>query len=145
MSRGMNKIQLIGNLGRDPEMRFTPSGKPVTEFSLAVSRRPRQGETQGETDWFRIICWDRLAEIADQYLKKGNQVYIDGRLQIRRYTNNEGQERTSVEVVANEMLMLGSRADREGGYREQDSGSSSGSSGSGGSGNFDDSFDDVPF
>jgi single-strand DNA-binding protein len=139
MSRGLNKIQLIGNLGRDPEMRFTPSGKPVTEFTLAVNRRRRgEGEAE-ETDWFRIICWDRLAEIADQFLSRGTKIFVEGRLQIRRYTSNDGQERTAIEVVANDLLILTPRGER-GEVPRQPGGSEPGASeGSG------DEFDDVPF
>ncbi|HEU5423317.1 MAG TPA: single-stranded DNA-binding protein [Nitrolancea sp.] len=139
MSRGLNKIMLIGHVGREPEMRYTPSGKPVTEFSLAVNRRRRgsEGEATDETDWFRIIAWDRLAEIVDQYVTKGRQVYVEGRLQIRRYTDREGQERTAVEVVANDLQMLGPRMESTGG---------GGSREPGGEPEFEkDEFDDVPF
>lgn len=144
MSRGLNKIMLIGNLGRDPEMRFTPSGKPVTEFSLAVNRRRRspEGEFVDETEWFRIVCWDRLAEIADQYLSKGTQIYVEGRVNIRKYTANDGQERTSVDVVANELLILTPRGERSGSYREPGQSSPRGQSEPNRS---DDDFDDVPF
>ncbi|HET7034363.1 MAG TPA: single-stranded DNA-binding protein [Thermomicrobiaceae bacterium] len=139
MSRGLNKIMLIGHVGREPEMRYTPSGKPVTEFSLAVNRRRRgaEGEAADETDWFRIIAWDRLAEIVDQYVTKGRQVYVEGRLQIRRYTDREGQERTAVEVVANDLQMLGPRMEStgSGGGREPSDEKE-----------FEkDEFDDVPF
>jgi single-strand DNA-binding protein len=113
MVRGLNKIQVIGNLGRDPEMRFTPGGSPVTQFSVAVNRRRRgtDGQMAEETEWFRVVCWERLAEIADQYLKKGMPVYVEGRLQTRRFTGNDGQERTSVEIVANDLVMLSGRED----------------------------------
>lgn len=108
---GISKAQIIGNLGRDPEMRYTPSGSPVTDFSVAVNRRRRgpDGQNIDETDWYRVTCWSRLAEIADQYLHKGTRVYVDGRLQIRRYTGNDGQERTSVEIIANDMVILSPR------------------------------------
>lgn len=142
MSRGLNKIMLIGNLGRDPEMRFTPSGKPVTDFSIAVSRSRRtpEGEFTDETEWFRIVCWDRLAEIADQYLSKGTKVYVDGRVQIRRYTANDGTERTSVDVIANEMIILTPRGERAaGGPREPSA------RGQQESETLDEDFDDVPF
>ena len=142
MSRGLNKIMLIGNLGRDPEMRFTPSGKPVTDFTLAVNRRRRspEGETIDETEWFRVNCWDRLAEIADQYLSKGTKVYVEGRVHIRKYTANDGQERTSVDVIASELIILSARGESSGSYREsapresQESGR-----------RVEDDFDDVPF
>jgi single-strand DNA-binding protein len=113
MSRGLNKVMIIGHLGRDPEMRYTPSGRPVTTFTIAVSRswNTADGERRTETEWFNIVAWGNLAEICKQYLYKGQQVYIDGRLQTRRWEDKEGQKHTSVEVVANEMMMLGDRRD----------------------------------
>ena len=125
MSRGLNKVMVIGHLGRDPEMRYTPSGRPVTTFSVAVSRswNTADGERRTETEWFNIVAWGNLAEICKQYLHKGQQVYIEGRLQTRRWEDNEGQKRTSVEVVANEMMMLGDRRDNSGG-QSQDNDSS---------------------
>jgi single-strand DNA-binding protein len=114
MSRGLNKVQIIGHLGRDPEMRYTPSGRPVTTFTVAVSRswNTVDGERHNETEWFNIVAWGNLAEICKQYLNKGQQVYIEGRLQTRRWDDKEGAKHTSVEVVANEMMMLGERGDR---------------------------------
>ncbi len=114
MSRGLNKVMIIGHLGRDPEMRYTPSGRPVTTFSVAVSRtwNTVDGERHSETEWFNIVAWGNLAEICKQYLHKGQQVYIEGRLQTRHWEDKEGQKRTSVEVVANEMMMLGDRRDK---------------------------------
>lgn len=111
MSRGLNKVMIIGHLGRDPEMRYTPSGRPVTTFTVAVSRswNTADGERRNETEWFNIVSWGNLAEICKQYLTKGQQVYIEGRLQTRRWEDKEGQKRTNVEVVANEMMMLGDR------------------------------------
>jgi len=105
---------IIGHLGRDPEMRYTPSGRPVTTFSVAVSRtwNTVDGERHSETEWFNIVAWGNLAEICKQYLYKGQQVYIEGRLQTRHWEDKEGQKRTSVEVVANEMMMLGDRRDK---------------------------------
>ncbi len=113
MSRGLNKVMVIGHLGRDPEMRYTPSGRPVTTFTVAVSRswNTADGERRTETEWFNIVSWGNLAEICKQYLQKGRQVYIEGRLQTRRWEDKEGQKHTSVEVVANEMMMLGDRRD----------------------------------
>jgi len=113
MSRGLNKVMVIGHLGRDPEMRYTPSGRPVTTFTVAVSRswNTADGERRTETEWFNIVAWGNLAEICKQYLHKGQQVYIEGRLQTRRWEDKEGQKHTSVEVVANEMMMLGDRRD----------------------------------
>lgn len=109
--RGLNKVMIIGNLGRDPELRYTPSGKAVANFTVAVGRigRDPNGDRTEETEWFRVVTWDRLAETCNEYLKKGMKVYIEGRLQSRKYTDKDGAERTSVEVVANEMIMLDSR------------------------------------
>ena len=114
MSRGLNKVMIIGHLGRDPEMRYTPSGRSVTTFSVAVSRswKSSNGEHRSETEWFKIVAWGKLAEICKEYLNKGQQVYIEGRLQTRRWEDKEGQQRTSVEVVANEMTMLSERRDK---------------------------------
>jgi single-strand DNA-binding protein len=111
MSRGLNKVMVIGHLGKDPEMRYTPSGRPVTTFTMAVSRswNSADGERHTETEWFNIVAWGNLAEICKQYLTKGQQVYVEGRLQTRRWDDKEGQKRTSVEIVANEMMMLGER------------------------------------
>jgi single-strand DNA-binding protein len=113
MSRGLNKVQIIGHLGKEPEMRYTPSGKPVTTFSVAVSRswNSADGERHSETEWFNVVAWGNLAEICKQYLTKGQQVYIEGRLQTRRWDDKEGVKHTSVELVANEMMMLGDRKD----------------------------------
>ena len=115
MSRGLNKVMIIGNLGRDPEMRYTPSGKPVTTFSVATSRiwNTSEGEKREETEWFNIVAWSSLAEICKQYLTKGQQVYIEGRLQTRRWDDQEGNKHTSVEIVANEMIILSERRDTE--------------------------------
>ena len=111
MSRGLNKVMLIGHLGRDPEMRYTPSGRPVTTFSLAVSRswNTSDGQRRNETEWFKIVAWGNLAEICKKYLQKGSQVYIEGRLQNRKWQDSEGNPRTSVEVVAHDMVMLNRR------------------------------------
>ncbi len=111
MSRGLNKVMIIGNLGRDPEMRYTPSGRPVTTFSVATSRtwNTSEGEKHVETEWFNVVAWSNLAEICKQYLTKGQQVYIEGRLQTRHWDDQEGNKHTSVEIVANEMIILGER------------------------------------
>jgi single-strand DNA-binding protein len=113
MSRGLNKVMIIGHLGRDPEMRYTPSGRPVTTFTVATSRswNTVDGERHSETEWFNVVAWGNLAEICKQYLTKGQQVYIEGRLQTRRWDDKEGNKHSSVEVVANEMMMLGDRRD----------------------------------
>src|SRR6476469_1922809 len=111
MPRGLNKVMLIGNLGKDPEMKYTPSGTPVTTFSVAVSRtwRTPEGENREETEWFRVVAWQKLAETCNEYLRKGMRVYIEGRLQTREYQAQDGQTRQAVEVVASEMLMLDSK------------------------------------
>jgi single-strand DNA-binding protein len=121
MARGLNKVMIIGNLGRDPEMKYTQTGTPVTQFSVAVSRTRKSpdGQQIDETEWFRVVAWERLAETCNEYLRKGSKVYIEGRLQTRKWTGQDGQERTTVEVVANEMLLLDPR--QQGGY-EGDSG-----------------------
>ena len=111
MSRGLNKVMIIGRLGKDPEMRYTPSGRPVTNFSVATSRswNTSDGERRTETEWFNIVAWGSLAEICNQYLLKGQQVYVEGRLQSRNWEDSEGKRHTAVEIVANEMIMLGDR------------------------------------
>ena len=121
MSRGLNKVQIIGHLGKDPEMRYTPSGKPVTTFSVAVSRswNSADGERHSETEWFNVVAWGNLAEICKQYLVKGQQVFVEGRLQTRRWDDKEGQKHTSVEIVANEMMMLGDRRDANNNHTQE--------------------------
>jgi len=111
MSRGLNKIQIIGNLGRDPEMRYTPSGRPVTTFPVAVSRswNTPDGERHTETEWFNIVAWGNLAERCKQYLLKGQRVYIEGRLKTRRWEDKEGVSRVSLEIFAEDMIMLDDR------------------------------------
>lgn len=111
-----NKITIIGHLGRDPEMRYTPNGDPVTNFSVATSRRwrDRDGQQQEETEWFRVEAWRNLGEVANQYLQKGRLVYVEGRFRSRMYQGNDGQMRVSNDIVANEIKFLGGR-DQEGG------------------------------
>jgi single-strand DNA-binding protein len=111
MSRGLNKVMLIGRLGRSPEMRYTPSGRPVTTFSLATSRtwNTSEGERRTETEWFNVVAWGSLAEICKQHLNKGQQVYVEGRLQTRHWEDSEGSKHSTTEIVANEMIMLGDR------------------------------------
>src|SRR5512137_13009 len=121
MSRGLNKVMIIGNLGREPEMRYTPSGRPVTTFNVATSRtwNTSEGEKRVETEWFNIVAWSSLAEICKQYLTKGQQVYIEGRLQTRHWDDTEGNKHTSIEIVASEMIMLGERRDSENSTNEE--------------------------
>jgi single-strand DNA-binding protein len=104
----LNKIMLIGNLGKDPELHITAEGTPFTRFSLAVNRSytSSSGEKVEETEWFNIVAWRQLAEICERYLHKGSKVYLEGRLSQRKYTDREGVQRTSVEVIASEMEML---------------------------------------
>jgi single-strand DNA-binding protein len=104
----LNKIMLIGNLGKDPEMNYTQNGTALTKFSLAVSRsyKTSSGEKRDETEWFNIVAWDKLAETCNQYLHKGNKVYIEGRLTQRKYTDRDGIQRTAVDVIASDMEML---------------------------------------
>jgi single-strand DNA-binding protein len=117
----MNKIMLIGNLGRDPEMNYTPDGTAVTRFSLAVNRYAKSptGERQDETEWFNIIAWRQLAETCSRFLKKGQKVFIEGRLSIRKYTDKTGVERTAIEVVASDMEFLTPK-DRQGSTSSSD-------------------------
>jgi single-strand DNA-binding protein len=102
---------VIGNIGRDPEMRYTPSGKPVTSFSLASSRSwiAPDGERREETEWFNVVAWGNLAEICNQKLAKSQQVYVEGRLQTRSWEDERGQRHFRTEIVANEMIILGPR------------------------------------
>ena len=109
---GINKVILIGNLGKDPETRYMPSGKAATNFSIATSERFKDretGEPQERTEWHRIATFDRLAEIAAEYLKKGSKVYVEGRLRTRKWQDKEGKDRYSTEIIADQMQMLDSR------------------------------------
>jgi single-strand DNA-binding protein len=108
----LSKVTLIGNLGSDPEMRYTPEGKPVTSFRMATNRRytTSAGESREETDWFRITVWGKQAEQCNQFLTKGRQVYVEGRLHARNWQGQDGQVRTSLEVTADRVLFLGRQA-----------------------------------
>lgn len=107
----LNKIMLIGNLGKDPDLQVTADGTPFTRFSLAVNRiyNTQTGEKKKETEWFNIVTWRQLAEISERYLHKGSNVYIEGRLTQRKYTDKQGIQRTAVEVIATDMQMLDSK------------------------------------
>jgi single-strand DNA-binding protein len=109
----VNKVILVGRLGRDPETRYTGGGQAVANFSMATdeSYKDKNGERQKRTEWHRITAWGKLAEICQQYLKKGTMVYIEGRIQSREWQDKEGQKRTSYDIVANTMKMLSSRAE----------------------------------
>ena len=113
MTRGLNKVMIIGRLGRDPEMRYTPSGRPVTSFSVASSRTwvTSEGDRREETEWFNVVTWGALAEICKQHLHKGRTVYVEGRLQTRGWEDQEGKKRYRTEIVANEMIKLDDRRD----------------------------------
>ncbi len=108
MSRGLNKVMIIGNLGRDPEMRYTPGGRAVTTFTVACSRawNSSEGERHEETEWFSIVAWGKLAETCKQYLIKGSLVYVEGRLQTRSWEDAEAKKHSRTELVANEMIIL---------------------------------------
>ena len=115
MSGSVNKVILIGRLGKDPEVKYLPSGAPVAKFTLATdeSFKDRTGEQQKHTEWHNIVAWNKLAEICGEYLTKGKQVYIEGSIRSRQYEDQAGNKRTSYEIVARSMQMLGSRADSE--------------------------------
>lgn len=110
MARGVNRVILLGRLGKDPEVRYTQGGSAVTSFSIATSevwKDKNTGEKQEKTDWHNIVAFSRLAEITGQYLKKGSQVYIEGKLQTRKWTDKNGIDRYSTEIIAHELQMLG--------------------------------------
>jgi len=149
MARGVNKVILIGNLGNDPDIRYTSSGAAVANVSLATAetwRDKESGEQQERTEWHRIVFFGRLAEIVGEYLKKGSQIYVEGRLQTRKWQDKEGMDRYTTEIVANEMQMLGSR----GGTSNYDQSSTAESASSPGKASStstpsDDFDDDIPF
>lgn len=147
---GVNKVILVGNLGRDPEIKYTQSGVPVANFSVATAEKWKDkasGEWQERTEWHRIVCWRHLAERAEKYLAKGKQVYIEGKLETRKWTGEDGKDRYTTEIIARDMQILGPRSEPAAGQ----GGESSPSSGGGG---FDpkpmpdggqDEDDDLPF
>jgi single-strand DNA-binding protein len=119
MARGINKVILIGNLGQDPETRYMPSGGAVTNVNLATSENwkdKQTGENRERTEWHRVVFFNRLAEIAGEYLKKGSKVYVEGSLRTRKWQGQDGQDRYTTEIVASEMQMLDSRGGGGGGY-----------------------------
>ncbi len=115
MSGSINKVILIGRVGRDPEIKYTPNGSAVAKFSLATDEnyKDRNGEQQRRTEWHNIVAWSKLAEICGEYLTKGKQIYIEGSIRSRQWEDQSGNKRTSYEIVARTMQMLGSRADSE--------------------------------
>jgi len=108
MTRGLNKVLIIGRVGRDPEMRYTPSGRPVTTFNVGATRswNTSEGERRSETEWFNVVAWSNLAEICKQYLSRDRLVYIEGRLQTRQWEDHDEKKHTATEIVANEMIVL---------------------------------------
>ncbi len=148
----VNKVILIGNLGRDPETRYMPDGGAVTNASIATTEtwKDKNGEKQEKTEWHRVAFFGKLAEIAGEYLKKGSQVYVEGRLQTRKWQDKDGQDKYTTEIVADRMQMLGSRqgmggGDREaGGERESRPAAKPAGAKPAGS-KFDDFEDDIPF
>ena len=159
----VNKVILIGNLGRDPETRYMPDGGAITNISIATTEqwKDKAGEKQEKTEWHRVAFFGKLAEIAGEYLKKGSQVYVEGRLQTRKWQDKDGADKYTTEIVANAMQMLGSRQgmgggaapDRDMGGADRGEGGGSGGgqrpaakpAGKAGGGKFDDFEDDIPF
>jgi single-strand DNA-binding protein len=115
MASSVNKVILIGRLGKDPELKYTPSGTPVAKFTLATDEvfKDRSGEQQKHTEWHNIVAWSKLAEICGEYLTKGKQVYIEGSIRSRQWEDQAGNKRTSYEIIARNMTMLGSKAEAE--------------------------------
>ena len=115
MAASVNKVILIGRLGKDPELKYTPNGTPVAKFSLATDEvfKDQSGEQQKHTEWHNIVAWKRLAEICGEYLTKGKQIYIEGSIRSRQWEDQSGNKRTSYEIIARSMQMLGSKADAE--------------------------------
>ncbi len=111
MSRSLNKVQLIGNLGADPDIRSTTSGTRVATLSIATSRRwnDRQGQQQEKTEWHRVVCWDKLAEICERFLKRGDRVYVEGSIEYRQWDGQDGQTKYTTEIRARDLIMLGGR------------------------------------
>ena len=154
----VNKVIIVGNLGKDPEVRYAPSGSAICNVTIATSRQWKDktsGEKQEETEWHRVVFYDRLAEIAGEYLKKGRPVYVEGRLKTRKWTDKEGVEKYTTEIVAAEMQLLGSREggggdDAGGGQRSAPAprpaaGRPAASAPAKSSTGFDDMDDDIPF
>jgi single-strand DNA-binding protein len=156
MARGVNKVILVGNLGQDPESRTTPGGTTVTNIRIATTDSwtdKQSGEKKEQTEWHTVVMWNRLGEIAAEYLRKGSQVYIEGRLQTRKWQDKTGADRYTTEVVASDMQMLGGRGGgggaaqetrdtREGGARSGGTAAAGTTTGGAPGGDFD---DDIPF
>jgi single-strand DNA-binding protein len=169
MSEGINKVIIVGNLGKDPDVRYSANGAAIANLTIATSEQwtdKQSGQKQEKTEWHRVVMFNRLGEIAGEYLKKGSQVYIEGKLQTRKWQDQNGQDRYTTEIVANEMQMLGSRSGGAADFNQNQNGvgfgggqqqssapaqsrggaapQQSGGAPSGG-GNFDDFDDDIPF
>ena len=153
MARGVNKVILIGNLGQDPEVKYMPNGGAVANITVATSeswKDKNTGETKENTEWHRVVFFRRLAEIAGEYLKKGSKVYIEGKLQTRKWQDQQGNDRYTTEIIANDMQMLdgrgGGAGSGAGGGFNSSAGQSSGQQPAAApAGNFDDFDDDIPF
>jgi len=158
MARGINKVILVGHLGRDPEMRYTTGGSSVANVTVATSEQWKDrntGENQERTEWHRVVMFGRLGEIAGEYLKKGSQVYIEGRLQTRKWQGQDGQDRYTTEIVANDMQMLGGRGgagcsssasfDQDASQPSRAPQAASQAPAQSSGGNFDGFDDDIPF
>ena len=152
MARGVNKVTLIGNLGADPEIRYTAGGSAVANVRLATAETWRDKETgdqQERTEWHRVVFFSRLAEIVGEYLKKGAQIYVEGRLQTRKWQDRDGNDRYTTEIVANEMQMLGGRGGASvgdgGGNFEETAGATQKSTSNAPEPPMDDFDDDIPF
>ena len=164
MARSLNKAMLIGNVGQDPEIRTIPSGARVAQFSVATSRRwnDKNGQQQEKTEWHRIVAWDRLVEVIERYVKKGDRIYVEGEIEYRQYQDKDGVTKYATEIRAREVVLLGGRSDGggggdwdRGGSRPAASGARAGGGGGGGRGggsDYDDfqappleDDDDLPF
>jgi single-strand DNA-binding protein len=145
----VNKVILVGNLGKDPELKYTPSGAAVANFSMALSEKykDKDGNPQEKTEWVNIVAWKNLAEICGKYLTKGKQVYIEGRIQTRSYDDRDGVKKYITEIVANNMQMLGGKGDSSSAGNANNTGQSGNTSSSGCTGKFDCQCPDcqVPF
>lgn len=153
MARGVNKVILVGNLGKDPEVRYMPSGGAVANVTLATSEQWKDkdsGEKKDRTEWHNVVFYNKLAEIVGEYLKKGSQVYVEGSIRTRKWQDKEGRDRYTTEIIASDMQMLGSRSGGSASYDQSPSDSGPSSGGSRGSssdtgGGFGDFDDDIPF
>jgi len=148
MARGINKVIIVGNLGGDPETRYMPSGSAVTNITVATNeswKDKQTGEQKDRTEWHKVAMFNRLAEVAAEYLRKGSQVYIEGKLRTRKWQDKNGQDRWTTEIVADEMQMLGGRGGGGGGSASMSSGQDSGPPSAPPKAGPDDFDDDIPF